>query len=309
MEKAFKTVEELVSILESRGVKTDDETAKAILRESYYAIVNGYKTPFLDVEAMKGNKGDVYKEGVEFQWIHDLFLFDRDLRFVTFKYLTRAEAVVKTAVIYAFCRNHQEESAYLDVSNFCAENEILVPKTFRGNPKSLRQQNITRLMETLNGKLVIKSKTRPFIKHYVSHYGAVPLWVLANDLTFGNVVHFYQLMQRRDQNEACRSIAKTSGMDSKRNGTLSPRALLRAGNILVDFRNFCAHDERLYCAKSGNDGFATMVTMLARVLPFAEVEDFAREISGLFEQYDGRLHHVTRETLLDDMGFSMPDEQ
>ena len=86
----FRTIEELIEILESRGVKTDEDTARAIERESYYAIVNGYKKPFLDTEKMTESSDDVYKEDTEFRWIYDLFMFDRDLRSITFKYLTRA---------------------------------------------------------------------------------------------------------------------------------------------------------------------------------------------------------------------------
>lgn len=305
MDKNFKTIDELISLLESRGVATDENTASAISRESYYAIVNGYKNPFLDYNAMKASGSDVYKAGVEFRWMHDLFMFDRDLRIIAFSYLTRAEAVVKTSVVYSFCNNHQEESSYLDVSNFCTAEDILVPKTFKGNKRALYSQNISRLMSILNGKLVVKGSTRPFIRHYVSKHGSVPLWVLANDLTFGNISHFYQLMQRKDQADVCRSIAKVRQLDSKKDGTLSTRELLRAMSVLVDFRNICAHDERLYCAKSGNDDFAAMLAMMLRVLPKSEVEDFIQEIFDLFDKYEGKLHHVTPLTLLDDMGFHL----
>lgn len=305
MDKEFKTIDELICLLESRNVTTDENTAAAISRESYYAVVNGYKKPFLDYEAMEASGSDVFKPGVEFRWMYDLFMFDRDLRIITFNYLTRAEAVVKTSVVYSFCRSHREESSYLDVSNFCTGEDILVPKAFKGNKKALYSQNISRLMTTLNGKLVVKSKTRPFIKHYMSKHGYVPLWVLANDLTFGNVAHFYQLMQSKDQADVCRSIAKVRQLDSKKDGTLSPRELLRATSILVDFRNICAHDERLYCAKSGNDDFAVMLSMMLRVLPKIEVEDIVQEIFDLFDKYKGKLNHVTPSTLLDDMGFHL----
>ena len=51
MGKEFKTIEELVNLLESRNVITDENTAPALQQESYYAIVNGYKKPFLDLFA------------------------------------------------------------------------------------------------------------------------------------------------------------------------------------------------------------------------------------------------------------------
>lgn len=36
---------------------------------------------------------------------------------------------------------------------------------------------------------------RPFVRHYLNKYGAVPLWVLQNDLTYGNISHLYQLQK------------------------------------------------------------------------------------------------------------------
>lgn len=48
MAKEFKTVDELVELMRSRGIQVGGEAASAIRRESYYAIVNGYKGPFID---------------------------------------------------------------------------------------------------------------------------------------------------------------------------------------------------------------------------------------------------------------------
>jgi len=303
MGKSFRTVDELIKILSDRKVKTNQDTAKAIERESYYAIVNGYKKPFLDLEAMKTSSDDVYQPGVEFQWMYDLFQFDRDLRFTTFKYLTRAEAVMRTAVAYSFCHHHPDQNAYLDRANFCEAREYLVSRSFRGNKEALHSENLNKLMKMLNDKLAVSSRSRDFIKHYMRKYGTIPLWVLANDLTFGNIVHFYQLMKPIDRREACTIIAKVTGRKPKQDGHLTERMLLRSANVLNDFRNLCAHDERLYCAKFGNDDFSVMTAQMFNLLPEKEVDEFISEISDLFVAYEGRLHGVTPTSLLAEMGF------
>ena len=41
MDKPFKTVEEQVALLESRGMATDSNTPDILLREGYYSVVNG----------------------------------------------------------------------------------------------------------------------------------------------------------------------------------------------------------------------------------------------------------------------------
>lgn len=208
MAKEFKTIEELVKLLESRGVATNKNTYSAIAQESYYAIVNGYKRPFLDLNAMSSTEGDVYKDGVEFQWMYDLFLFDRDLRVLTFQYLAKAEAVIRSAVVYSFCHNHQQGTDYLDISNYCSASDYLVPKSYKQNKVKQHGSNLSSLMTTLNKRLIVKPKTRPFIKHYMNKYGFVPLWVLSNDLTFGNVINLYQLMQPNDRDEVCRVVSQ-----------------------------------------------------------------------------------------------------
>lgn len=303
MAKHFRTVDELVQLLQSRGVITDENTRSAIERESYYAIVNGYKKPFLDKAAMTSASDDVYLEGTRFDWMYDLFLFDRELRFLTFRYLTRAEAIMRTAVAYAFSETHQEKDAYLNRANYCTAESYLVPKKFSGNKAALYGSNLADLMRRLNDKLAVNRNTRPFIKHYVTAHGTVPLWVLANDLTFGNIVHFYQLMQPTDRRQVCSIIAGVTERNSRARGTLSERKLLRAGNVLNHFRNICAHDERLYCAKMGDAGYSEMMARLLDLLPAAEFAEFTEEVSSLYVLYRKRLHNMEFADLLKEMGF------
>lgn len=301
MPKEFKTNDELVEILRSRGVITDEDTKPAIERESYYAIVNGYKKPFLDHEAMKTAPDDVYLEGTRFEWIYDLFKFDRDLRTITFEYLTRAEAVMRTAVAYAFCESHGSPDAYLGRSSFCNPDDYLVPRKFKGDKTAHHRENLSRLMKLLNGKVSIDNDTRDFIRHYANRHGGVPLWVLVNDLTFGNIVHFYQLMQPRDRRRVCSIVASVSNRDLKRHGFLNEVDLLRSIRILNDFRNYCAHDERLYCAKSHGANYSDMLVKLTDVITMDEVRTFTGEITHLHASYN--LHNMEFGELLEEMGF------
>ena len=76
--KPFTTVEDQVKILERRGVLCDKNTPKALLREGYYAIINGYKAPFLDTAATRAAGEERYVPGTRFDDIYGLFRFDRD---------------------------------------------------------------------------------------------------------------------------------------------------------------------------------------------------------------------------------------
>lgn len=110
MAKEFKTIGELVLLLESRGVKTDEDTPVILKRESYYAIVNGYKDPFLDREAMQASPSDVYKAGTTFGQLYDLYCFDRDMRGALLPYLMEAE----------MCKNEDNRAG--DTSQRCGNS-------------------------------------------------------------------------------------------------------------------------------------------------------------------------------------------
>lgn len=92
--KPFKTVEEQVAILESRGLFMPQDAACALLGEDYYCVVNGYKEPFLDKEASAEAGHDVYAEGTGFGDLYSLFLFDRDLRNLTFNIIVDVYAAL-----------------------------------------------------------------------------------------------------------------------------------------------------------------------------------------------------------------------
>ena len=297
MPKEYKSTEELMAILESRGVALGPDTRTRIMREGYYQIVNGYKSPFLDRQAMQSHSEDVYMPGVEFDWIYSLFSFDRDLRALTFQYLTRAESAMKSAVVEAFCREHRDPSDYLEIGSYTTARDMLVPKGYRGNRTKDYQRGITKLLGTLGDRASDSSKE--YIAHYAAEYGFVPLWVLSKDLTFGNIAHFYRMQKRGVQNAACKILAETRGDGPK----LTPQGLHRAFSVLVGFRNICAHGDRLYCAKVGKQrdiDFGVMLSMLRAVLPESECIELAFRVSELADSYDGRLHCVTIDSLFDE---------
>ena len=299
--KEFKTIAEQIRILESRGMHVGEEASTILLRENYYSVINGYKDPFLDKEAMRSSADDIYIEGSKFEWVFSLFQFDRELRQITFSYLIKAEAALKTATVYAFCENHRGCSDYLDRASFCSAKDMLTTKTFKGNKISLYSSSMNKLMGTLTRKLVVGPATRPFVAHYITSYGEVPLWVLSNDLTFGNMSHFFQLMKRGDQNSVCKNLFKTT-LRAKDDKRITPHEVLRAYDVLTRFRNLCAHDERLYCAKVGNDDYATMLKLIEVALPCDVVSNMKKDIERLLQKYDGELNAITARDLRSRLG-------
>lgn len=298
MQKVYKTIPELVSILESRGVATDEDTPAILRREGYYPVVNGYGAPFLDHVAMESAPDDMYLPGTTFGNIYDLFVFDRRLRQTLFPVIASAETLMRNAVVGAFCDRHRTVDAYLERSNYADAHEMLVPAGFRGNKAAMHSRNLADLMRRLNSKVTDRSSMKPYVRHYVDSYGAVPLWVLCKDLTFGNMSHFYQLQTRGVQNAACRAVAEINGNGRR----IGARALLDAFETLVGYRNICAHDERLYCADVKGASYADMVRCLWLVLPMGEVQSLVVDNNRLMDEFGERIGPETRRKVFEGMG-------
>lgn len=242
VDKPFKTIDELIALLESRGVDTNNMTRRVLEREGYYPVVNGYKDPFIDKEASHKAGDDRYKDGVSFDDIYNLFAFDRELRLVLMRYLTKAEATLKTACAYEFTKAYPDEvNPYLDINHY-AENRR--GKRFAGD-----------LIEDFEKAIGLQPehrewKKKSYLEHYVErHDGEVPLWVLMNFLTLGQAFKFFDFQEERIKNEIARSFSNLYAETHESPRRIHARQLRLAYDHIKDFRNICAHDERLYCAK------------------------------------------------------------
>lgn len=226
---------------------------------------------------------DVYKSGYSFDNLYALYKFDKKLRIVMFEYLLQAEAQLKTAVVYSFCNSHRACFAYRNKSSYTNPNDMLVPKTYRGDINRLYKNNIKYLFEVFDKKLDPQKVKKSYVKHYLEKHEDVPLWVLVNDLTFGNVRSLYQLLKQSDQNAVCKIISTT--LQNYKHRKITPHKILRAFSVLVWARNICAHDDRLYCAESNNDSFATILSMLELVLGKKSVNKLKKAIVSLIINY------------------------
>lgn len=120
MDKPFKSIDEQIAILESRGLECDNNTRLVLEREGYYPVINGYKDLFLD---QRGDScHELFVKGTKFSDIYRLFEFDRSLRLLMFEYFNKAEAILKTVCSYRFAMAHKDSpEAYLDRRSYRAD--------------------------------------------------------------------------------------------------------------------------------------------------------------------------------------------
>jgi abortive infection bacteriophage resistance protein len=79
--KEFKTLDEQIEILQSRGMVINDieKTKSLLLRENYF-FISGYRHMFL-----KSSKDKNFIEGTTFEELYAVFQFDRSFRNLLFK--------------------------------------------------------------------------------------------------------------------------------------------------------------------------------------------------------------------------------
>ena len=221
--KPFLTYEEQLDKLKSNGLIIDDESAAIdYLRwEGYYNVINGYSPCF----KVNGK----FIKGTTFDNIRRLYDFDKDLRAITYKYISSIEAHIKALIAHEFSRAHGvDEKTYLQKS------------CFSNNQKSL--EAVERLIEECQA--VIKDATtknsnkyREYIAHNFNEHNHVPLWILIRSLTFGTVSIFYKNMKDEEKEVIARQYY------------LSSIQLANMLEVVVSFRNIVAHGERTFCAK------------------------------------------------------------
>lgn len=241
MYRPFMAVESQVQQLNRRGLQTDMRTPWILEREGYYSVVNGYKDPFFDKEAGKRTHEDRYLTGTSFNDLYALFVFDRNLRFLLFRMTTLSEAILKTICSYEFTKeNANEKNPYLNIANYAETGKahdkavLLIPKLEK--------------IISLNRNPRFPDR-KEYLRHCLEEYeGEVPLWVLCNDLTIGQIYWFFQAQGSVVRGNIARSFTALY-KDSHRHGEeITSIQLDKIYRRIKDFRNICAHDERLYCA-------------------------------------------------------------
>lgn len=219
-DKVFKTHDELIDLLLSRGLQIPDrERGIGIIKdEGYYNLINGYKKPFLISQYP-----ETYKENSTIDEIFALYKFDKALREVFLSATLHLETKIKTAVAYEFSQKYGHDN-YLKYINFDTRQKN-------------SNENILNLISSIQ-KQIASHSNDPNILHYLSKYGYIPLWVLNSILTFGAVSKFYSLMPQ----DLRQNISREYNMKDK--------TLINFLFYITAIRNFSAHGNRLYCFKS-----------------------------------------------------------
>ena len=299
IDKQFKNLEEQIEILKYKGMTINDEeyAKKILLRENYF-FLSGYRYPL-----MKSMTDKHFLEGVTFEEMYSLFLFDRAIRNVFFKYLLVIENNLKSIFSYQLSKKYgYKEKYYLRSKNFT-------------NDRS-KQRQVNDLIRKMKRQIRVNGSQRTATAHYMSNYGYVPLWILVKVLSFGIVGELFSIMKYDDQVAIC----KIYDIPVDEFSNYLP--------ILSNYRNTCAHEDILYenrtqkkikgtiyhkllnieknedgeYVKGTNDLFSLLIIM-KRMLTYDEFKDLSLELDKRIENLEYNLHSIKIEKILDRMGF------
>lgn len=294
--KTFKDLNEQINILKSRGLVINDIdiTKDILLRENYF-FVNGYRHPFLENEHK-------YKKGTTFEELYSLFLFDRSLRNIVFKYLLIVENNIKSILSYQLSKKYGYK-----------ESDYLKTKTFDNKPNKYRQ--IEDLINKMKRQVRINGFQHSATRHYMYNYGYVPLWILVKVLSFGIVSEMYSILKIEDRIE----IAKIFNISAEDLSIYLP--------LLSNYRNLCAHEDILYENKTqrmindtyyhkmlgidqvdseyvlGKNDIFSLIIILKRVLRTEDFKNMMSELENKINTLAYNLKTIDISSIRDILGF------
>lgn len=296
--KVFKTIQEQISILESKGLIIDDYlfTEDILIRENYF-FISGYRHLFL-----KSPKDRNFIKGTTFRELYALFNFDRQVRNIVFKNLLIIENNLKSIISYQLSKKYGFR-----------EKDYLKPENFTKVPDKQRQLSDT--LKKMKRQIRVNGAQHSATSHYLKNYGYIPLWVVVKVLSFGIVGELYTVMKREDQEEI-------AGIYD-----LSINNLLTYLPILSNYRNLCAHEDILYDHRTqkiigdtkyhdgldipttdgeyiyGKDDLFALIIILKQLLRPEEFRLLINELSYEIDILCGKLKVINIGKVLDTMGF------
>ncbi len=208
------SVGQQIKNLKALNLFIEDETAavKFLNNVSYYRFIKAYSL------GLKPKNGSYY-DGVTFDQLVELYLFNSDLRQLLFPLIESVEINLRCQVSNYICNTYgvlgyKEPGNFTDAAHHAAFLWDVESETFR-------------------------NKNAPFVKNFLNNYenGDIPFYALVEILSFGTLSKFYKNMKNPDKKQ----VASAYGI-----GYTYLESWIES---IAYVRNICAHYGRLYNAK------------------------------------------------------------
>lgn len=296
--KTFKTLDEQIQILKSRGlVVTDIEKTKNILLRENYFFINGYRHLFV-----RSFKDTNFIPGTTFEELYAMFVFDRKVRNIFFKNLLIVENNIKSLISYELSKSFGFK-----------EKDYLNPNNFSKDPMKIRQ--VHDVLNKVKRQIRVNGKQHSATMHYITNYGYIPLWILVKVLSFGIVSELYNILDTENK----KSIADIYNVETETLGIYL--------TTLANYRNLCAHEDILYDHRTqkeipdskyhyllnidmtdgeyiyGKDDLFAVVIIMKQLLTENEFREFINEVGYEIDILEGKTNILPINNFLTKLGF------
>lgn len=230
--KDFKTIDEQISILKSRGLKIGNEQkAKNILKKyNYFDVINGFESFFLETASPKTYKNTLFTD------FYYAFRFDSLLKKETLHCIFDFESRLRTSISYHFAENYCNVSSrtleYLNTANYIRPSTTNTHLTNVFNHFELFRTTSYNYDGTVRNLSFIDELKRS--KPYVRAYTNPPFWVVIKSLSLGSLAYLYSFLPTNVKSLVLQDFDLDIGDDN---------AFTQAIFILKEMRNECAHLE------------------------------------------------------------------
>ncbi len=224
------TYTEQVELLRSRGMIISDKrrTERHLANISYYRL-SAYMLPYKQKE--NGKILDSFREGVTWDTVYNLYVFDRKLRLLVFDAIERLEVSIRAQIIYQL--SHKYGSHWQD------RPEIFNP------PKSITLRDGRTVTMDVYGDIqkhikeqLHSNKAEVFIQHYCNKYDTPenpPSWMSIEVMYFNHLSRICTGLKLRTDINGISSYF-----------SLSPKTFCSWLHTINYVRNICAHHARLW---------------------------------------------------------------
>lgn len=187
------TFEEQIELFEKRGMKFREgkEKAKYKIKFINYYKIKEFSLPFMD-------ENENYKDNVYFEDIIHRFYWDKNLRLYFLRITEKIEISLKTNISYILGRDFGA-FGYLDFKKWADKNRYC-------------QYYISHKEKEFKRKFALlgyETKSKIITKYKDNYPNELPIWLVIDLLTLGDVIDLYTLLNQKYRRE----IATIHGID------------------------------------------------------------------------------------------------
>ncbi len=243
--KPFKTYQELVALLEQRGMIIEDtQKAERKLAQVGYYRLSGFFYPCREFDLDSHGQQKIcpkrktplrlatFTQGTSFNKVFELYLFDKKLRSVLMNAIERVEIYMRSIIAHEL--SSITPLAYQN-TNFINPKYHKTYTTQQGE-----QRNSWIEWQSKHLKKINVSREECIVWHTRSQ-SPLPFWVVIEAWDFGTMSKYFEMLLRRHQNTIAEKISCSN-----------PQEMIAWLKELNTLRNRCAHHSRIWNQKTSN---------------------------------------------------------